>query len=172
MERSAGESPTANGQLEGERGSGDSPAPPLLLPIRPFPPSSVPVHILDERGTVFPAKERDEAEDFKMAVYRMIQMGGDEALAGAGADPDVGGAGAMEVDHAGENEKQKVQEEDDVGTHESAPQPYLTNLQQAQHELYQLMCLVDLIRGGEYMALERVSKMEPPEVRSFLVQDK
>jgi hypothetical protein len=130
--------------------------------IAPYPPAPVPVYVLDEAGNVFPAKERSAEEDFKQAV-RSLNIGSavkdtddaaeaDEALAAKSSEKEAAAAATSTDTAAASDDAQALH----------PLEPTLRSFGMALSELNQLINLIDLVRGGEFMSLERVAKAKVP----------
>jgi hypothetical protein len=128
--------------------------------IAPYPPAPVPVYVLDEAGNVFPAKERSAEEDFKQAV-RSLNIGS--------AAKDTADAAEIDETAAAESTKETAAaaaaatSTDTAASSDDAQalhplEPTLRSFGMALSELNQLINLIDLVRGGEFMSLERVAK--------------
>jgi hypothetical protein len=126
--------------------------------IAPYPPAPVPVYVLDEAGNVFPAKERSAEEDFKQAVRSLNIGSAAKDTADAAETDDTTAAENNDAEAAAATTSTDTAAASDDAQPLHPLEPTLRSFGMALSELNQLINLIDLVRGGEFMSLERVAK--------------
>lgn len=123
----------------------------LPLGITAFPPPPHIVNILDGEGNVFVAAARSKADDYRDAV-RSLRLGEIDSDKDESDDEKETGAAAGSKKGETSKDSDEIEKEE-----EHALTPCLKFLGMAQAELNQLINVIDLVKAGEFMALERIS---------------